>query len=306
MKKYSLWTNDVETTSIWFNQLRKETGKKVLDEGLPKLLDLYDTFSIKSTFFITGYIARLFPKIVKLISERGHEIASHGMYHTNEYSFDIMPIDKQVFHLLESKKILEDISGEKVISFRAPALRVCPITATALIESGFLIDSSVASQRFDFFLSFGSITKFNWISSPRLPYHTSNNNIFKRGDSNLVEIPLSAFIFPYVGTFMRISPFLNNIIRYLLSRETIITGKPIVFDIHPNEFIDESNEPRVINRRSKSFLSYLLTDLFRSKLKVRNLGYQALNLYEDQLIHFQKLEFISMTLKDYCIAEGLL
>jgi hypothetical protein len=37
--KHCLFTNDVETTSIWFNALRKETGDKILQEGMPVLLD---------------------------------------------------------------------------------------------------------------------------------------------------------------------------------------------------------------------------------------------------------------------------
>ena len=41
MTKYCLLTNDVGTTSIWFNALRDETGLKVLKEGMPILLDLY-------------------------------------------------------------------------------------------------------------------------------------------------------------------------------------------------------------------------------------------------------------------------
>lgn len=48
---YCLLTNDVETTSIWLNTLRDKTGLKVLREGMPILLDIYNEFNIKSTFF---------------------------------------------------------------------------------------------------------------------------------------------------------------------------------------------------------------------------------------------------------------
>ena len=33
--KYCLLTNDVETTSIWHNDLRDSTGYKVYKEGMP-------------------------------------------------------------------------------------------------------------------------------------------------------------------------------------------------------------------------------------------------------------------------------
>ena len=149
--KYTLFSNDVETTSIWLNTLRDKTGEKVLMEGMPLLLDIYEKYKIKSTFFYTYYIATKFPKVVKMAADAGHEIASHGKSHLKENGFDVMPFERQKRHLMESKKLLEDLSGQEIISFRAPALRVNETTAKALIETGYKIDSSIASQRFDFF-----------------------------------------------------------------------------------------------------------------------------------------------------------
>ena len=86
MNKYCLLTNDVETTSIWFNSLRDKTGLKVLQEGMPILLDLYEKYNIKSTFFFTGYIAKLYPRLVKMILPYGHEVGSHGLSHEKKKS----------------------------------------------------------------------------------------------------------------------------------------------------------------------------------------------------------------------------
>ena len=44
---------------------------------------------------------------------------------------------------IKSKKILEDISGDEVITFRAPAARVQKNTAVALEKTGYKIDSSI-------------------------------------------------------------------------------------------------------------------------------------------------------------------
>jgi len=129
---YCLLTNDVETTSIWFNSLRDETGLKVLKQGMPLLLDIYEKYNIKSTFF-TGYIAKLYPDIVKMILPYGHEVGSHAMSHKIENSFDILDFRSQKEQFSESKKILEDISRQQVISFRSPALRVNKYTPQALI-----------------------------------------------------------------------------------------------------------------------------------------------------------------------------
>lgn len=293
MSKYCLLTNDVESTSIWFNDLRDDTAKKVMNEGMPKLLDLYLKYNIKTTFFFTGYIARLFPEIVKMVLPYGHEVGSHGLSHKKEHGFDALSLEEQKYHLRESKKILENISGKEVVSFRAPALRVNNFTAIALSETGYKYDCSVASQRFDFFMSFGGLKKIKWLFAPRLPYRTRPDNLLKKGNGDILEIPLSAFLVPFVGTTMRIFPLITRIQRSLLNIENNINKKPIVFDIHPNEFIDESDLPRKINKRSKSFLMYIAQDLIRSKLKTINLGKSGLDIYEGQLIYLKKKKNIS-------------
>lgn len=304
--RYCLLTNDVETTSIWINRLRDETGERVLKEGMPLLLELYQKYQIKSTFFFTGYIARLYPEVVKMVLPYRHEIGSHGLSHEKKDGFDTLSYDRQVWHLKKSKELLEDISGKPVIAFRSPALRMQPNSARALIQAGYQIDSSVASQRSDLFFSFGSRQKINWLFAPRLPYRVRTDNLFKKGDSPLVEIPLSATLFPYIGTTMRIFPFLTALQRRALNVENRFKKKPIVFDIHPNELIDESNESRNIHRRSSNFIQFFIQDYLRTKLKVKNLGIEALHLYDKEINYFSTRKYIFTTLSDYVQNTGLL
>src|SRR5688572_8428069 len=120
--KHCLLSNDVETHSIWYNTLRDETGVKVLEEGMPILLDIYQKYNIKSTFYFVGDMCKKFPQVVKMIVPYGHEVASHGWTHEVDQAFDVLPYKVQVEHLSRSKKLLEDLSGQEVISFRAPAL----------------------------------------------------------------------------------------------------------------------------------------------------------------------------------------
>jgi len=304
--RYALWTNDVETTSIWLNTLRDSTGLRVLQEGMPALLDLYAEFNIRSTFYFTGYIAKLFPDIVKMIQAAGHEVGSHGKSHLVTNAFDVMPLDRQARHLQESKDLLEQISGQRVVSFRAPALRVNFDTPKALAEAGFLTDSSVASQRFDFGLSFGAWKKMHWLRAPRMPYRTAEDNLFRKGTGPIVEVPISAMLFPYIGTTMRIFPTITAGVRGALAREAKRTGRPINFDIHPNEFIDESNETRTIERRTKNPIAYLLADVLRAQLKVKNLGPAAGPLYRKQLDYFHQRGFRAVNVIDYCREVGLI
>lgn len=306
-KKYCLLTNDVESHSIWYNCLRDETGLQVLKEGMPLLLDIYAKHNIQSTFFFTGYIAQKFPQVVKMILPFGHEVGCHGLSHRVEDAFDVLSYEEQVKHLCTSKKILEDISGQEVISFRAPALRVNQYTPLALAETGFKIDSSVASQRFDMFLSFGSLKKLKWLIAPRLPYRTREDDLFKSGNGTIVEVPLSAVLFPYVGTTMRIFPTFTRIARQILHWENKLNRKPIVFDIHPNEFLNEHNgllDEREIIRRNSNFISFILRDLIRAKLKVKNLGKKAIPIYTREIEFFKSKNYHFTTLKNYVSEIG--
>ena len=304
MTKFCLLTNDVETTSIWFNTLRDDTGFKVLSKGMPTLLSLYEKYRIKTTFFFTGYIAKLYPKVVRMVLPYGHEVGSHGLSHRKEDSFDALSLNKQIYHLKESKKILEDLAGEEVITFRSPALRISENTGIALCEADYKIDSSIASQRFDMFMSFGGLKKMKWLVAPRLPYRAAENDIFRKGSGSIIEVPLSALGLPYVGTTMRIFPVITNLQKRLLNLESGINNKPIVFVIHPNEFIDESDEERVINRRDRKSSSYFLQDVIRSRLKKRNLGQAALPLYENQISYFIEKGYNFCTIKDYVLHQG--
>ena len=297
-ERICLITNDVETTSILNHKLRDKTGEYVLNQGMPRLLDLYDKYGVKATFFYTGHIAKLYPEAVKMAYERGHEVGSHGLTHEVNQAFDVLSPEEQLSHLKQSKQILEDLIGDEVISFRAPAARVDKGFPVILHEAGFKVDSSVSSQRFDMMFSFGALKKLHWITAPRKAYFAQSENIFKKGDSDILEAPISAFGFPYIGTFMRIAPALNRFTRVVLYWETLCNGRQFVFLTHPNEFIDEDRETTEIERRGSNYISYLLGDVIRHKLKVKNLGEKALPIYDRELAFFKDKGFEFVTCKE--------
>ena len=299
-------TNDVETTSIVNGGLRDETGLKVWKEGIPMLLDLYDRYGVKATFFYIAKFAKRCPEIVKMVQAKGHEIACHGLTHEHDKAFDVMSYEEQLEHLSTAKKILEDIAGEEVVSFRAPALRVNFDTPKALIEAGFKFDSSVAPQRMDMFMSLGSKNKLQWFGAPRTPYRASAENLARRGrpgaSPTITEVPVSSFVVPYIGTFMRISPSLNAFTRYLLYLETRNTVKPINFLIHPNEVITEENLHTQTQRRASSYIGYLLSDVLRRRLKQNNLGQDALDLFEKEVKFWASKQYAFKRIKDIEVA----
>src|SRR5688572_9326878 len=81
------------------------------------ILDLFDIYKANATFFTIGYIAEKHPELIEEIVSRGHEIASHGYSH---HSVKNMNVKEFEYDLKKSLEVLETISGEKVLGFRAP------------------------------------------------------------------------------------------------------------------------------------------------------------------------------------------
>lgn len=292
-----LLTNDVECYSFKTNNFEHSVAEDIYRDGLPKLLGLYSKHDIPCTFYLTADIVEIKPEIVDIIKAHGHEVGCHGLVHSNERALDLLSFDEQLRDIKKAKETIEKISGQ-VVSFRAPALRINGDTIRVLDELKFKTDSSVASQRFDGPFSFGAKRKIGWIGAPRKPYHPSISNPFRKGNSDLLEIPVSSFLFPYTGTTMRISKNITRILQRILFIEAKKTGKPIVFLMHPNEAIDVSGAIRT-ERRSQSLLGHILADRIRHRLKMKNLGSKAIERLNEVIKDAKNEGFEFVTAKDY-------
>ena len=293
-------TNDVEATSIYGEPYRKDIAENVQNEALPALLALYKKYNVRATFYCLASFAQDYPTIIKLIEEDGHEVACHGLIHNSDKAFDLLTYEEQVQHLKESKQILESVSSQKVVSFRAPALRVNNDTPKALTETGFETDSSVAPQRLDIFMSLGSKHKKHWLKAPRVIYKASTNNLAKKGNGGITEIPVSAFGIPYISTVMRMSTVLTFFTRWCIYWETKGKNNKVVnFLFHPSEAITIVNATKgEIQKRSKNWLSHFFSDVLRMHLKKKNLGTNSLLLLEKELQFWQKKGYEFKTIKE--------
>jgi peptidoglycan/xylan/chitin deacetylase (PgdA/CDA1 family) len=297
-------TNDVELTSIPLNREEISIADEVFRIGLPRLLDLYSKHDVNATFYFTGNIVEIRPGLLDMVKERGHEIGCHGYNHDTMQAFDVLSYEKQVECLEKTKNIIENESNCIVKSFRAPEARINEDTIRALEKCGFTSDSSVASQRFDGPFSYGFRKKIFWLYAPRMPYHPSFTSTTQVGESKILEIPISALIFPFIGTTMRITPLLTRMLRRILFTEARFTNKPIVFLTHPNECLDiyEFSEAERRNQMTKN-RNFLVDDV-KSKIKLRNIGIHSVELIEE-IIKSAKLEgFEFITASSYCEKYG--
>ena len=105
------------------------------------ILEIVDGLSI--TFFVLGYIADQHPGLIKKISAQGHEIACHGYSH--DFVFEVGPGGFRR-DLARTKALLEDLTGEECVGYRAPgfSIRQQDMWALEIIkEEGFLYDTSI-------------------------------------------------------------------------------------------------------------------------------------------------------------------
>ena len=111
------------------------------------LLELLDRHACRATFFFLGDVARDDPQLARRVSEAGHEVASHGMFHERLDRLDARSFKRD---LVSSRKLLEDQTGAPVYGYRAPSFSLVHRTAWAidvLLEAGFQYDASIFPVR---------------------------------------------------------------------------------------------------------------------------------------------------------------
>jgi len=113
-------------------------GPKV---GLPRILNLLDKYSIKSTFFVPGWVAETYPDEVKEIARRGHEVGAHGYKHENLAQLNSQADEIDI--LQRSIERLQAVAGERPVGFRAPDWEFSPYTLENLLKFNFKYDSSL-------------------------------------------------------------------------------------------------------------------------------------------------------------------
>jgi len=177
-------TFDIEE---WFHILDNNETKSIsewnkfdsrIQFGMDIIYDILDNSNCSATFFVVGWMAEKYPKIIREISDRGYEVASHTHLHQLAYEQN----RKTFFNDVEkSIKTLEDCTGKNITSFRAPGFSITQENLWAfevLHELGIRKDSSVFPALRahggipSYSSSFPSIVEYNGIKLKEFPINT--------------------------------------------------------------------------------------------------------------------------------------
>ena len=114
-----------------------------VEQNTDHILELFDGYDVKATFFMLGWVAERYPGLVRRIVDAGHELASHGYSHVR-----ITRQPPQAFSedISKTRKLLEDAAGCEVQGYRAASYSIVKETLWAhdlLQEAGYRYSSSV-------------------------------------------------------------------------------------------------------------------------------------------------------------------
>lgn len=147
-------------------------------KGIDKILDWLKNNDIYATFFIVGELLEKNPELIDKISEGGHEIAFHSMYHKK-----LEQNNKENF----SKEIEEfnKLTQKKILGFRAPTFSLNYSSSwviDVLSEYGYQYDSSIVPAKTQLYGMPNAETK---------PYKITSKNLERNDpDGKLIEFPL--------------------------------------------------------------------------------------------------------------------
>jgi polysaccharide deacetylase family protein (PEP-CTERM system associated) len=192
-----------------------------------RLLAFLAAREVYATFFIVGWLAEREPQMVRDIVGAGHEVASHGYEHELVGRLGVEGFRTSV---RRSKAVLETITGEQILGYRAPSFSIVPGLEWAfdiLLEEGYRYDASL----------------FPISQHPTYGYPQADRNPhwIGRPSGRLAEFPattvriLGSTLPASGGAYFRLLPY--QLVATALARSTK-NGVPGTFYIHPWELDD--------------------------------------------------------------------
>jgi polysaccharide deacetylase family protein (PEP-CTERM system associated) len=200
-------------------------------ESNRRILTLLGEYGVQATFYVLGWVARNHPEVVHDIVAEGHEVGTHSYWHRLVYEQTPRDFRKD---LRDSRKLLEDLTGTRVRSYRAPSFSITSRSLWALeilAEEGIQIDSSIFPVRHDRYGIPNAPRKMHFLKTQSGRLLEFPSTVVRCG----INLPVSG------GGYFRLLP-VELTIR-ALQAVNLRERRPFMFYIHPWELDPE--QPRL-------------------------------------------------------------
>lgn len=110
-------------------------------QGIPRLLDLFDRYHIRATFFVCGRDLPAQAETLREMIRRGHEVANHSETHRNGFA-RLSPAAKRA-DIAATGDAIAEATGVRPVGFKSPGFSFSSDLPMVLGELGYLYDSSL-------------------------------------------------------------------------------------------------------------------------------------------------------------------
>jgi peptidoglycan/xylan/chitin deacetylase (PgdA/CDA1 family) len=187
---------DVDAVAGWLGSYGGEDSPDDISRGLfagevgsIRLLDLFDKFGIKTTWFIPGHSAETFPEQMKEVAKRGHEIGIHGYSHENPIA---MTPEQEEAVLDKCIDLITELSGKRPTGYVAPWWEFSAVSNELLLKKGIKYDHSLMHKDFEpYRVRVGDTwTKIDYAGKPE----DWMKPLVRGEETDLIEIPANWYL----------------------------------------------------------------------------------------------------------------
>ena len=237
----------------YFDRNECNISNSLLD-GLEAYVELLESMSLPSSFFVLGEIAEKKLSFFKDLVAKGHDVGSHGWDHVRPMTMTVNDFQND---LLKCSRTMRDINKSRAFGYRAPCFSLDRERLEIVKSSGFAYDAS----RIDFgnHPLYGSI---NMSGFEKLAESVFQDDTFFEFEATTLKllgknIPISG------GGYLRLFPW--PLMRQLLLKH-IAKNNIYIFYIHPFEL---SSRPTPVLPKSTPLFTKYRFSLGRKEVKTR-------------------------------------
>ena len=157
--------------------------------GTMRLLDVFERWGIKTSWFVPGHSIETFPEQMKRVAAAGHEFGVHGYSHENPIA---LTPDQEEAILIKCIGLIEQLTGSKPRGYTAPWWELSSATVGLLLKHGFLYDHSMFHNDFTpYYARVGD----RWSKIDYSKHPDTWMKPLQRGtETDVIEVPVSWYL----------------------------------------------------------------------------------------------------------------